>query len=253
MSTGGSGTLRTMALGEAIEIHCDHIDRFGGQAGIRHTGALKHATGQRPLHIDAFTAAAGYILDFMTARPFPDANARVGIVTALVFLDLNGVTIDCTDAELFGVVEGVRNRSMGATKLAEFFQTHACPADRARTAGVPEADIPEAAAPAVKAADAADAADAKASEAEDAADEADELNDEALDAVEERSAAASAESGGALDQPIVSPDADLPPASARKERLTEMAQFFAEDDDASAPGADGDAPPDSPAKPKTGV
>jgi death-on-curing protein len=219
-------TLRTIQLGEAIEVHCDHIDRYGGQAGIRHTGALKHATGQRPLHIDAFTAAAGYVLDFMTARPFPDANARVGLVTALVFLDLNGVTIDCTDQELLDIVEGVRDRSLGATKLAAFFTSHQCPADRPRDPGAStdaDAAIPEAAIPAVKAADALDEAAVKAQEAEDAADEAEELADEAFDEMEERNAA--------LDQPTAPPAAELPLAGERKERLTEMAQFFREDED----------------------
>jgi len=222
----GGNTLRTIALGEAIEVHCDHIDRYGGQAGIRHTGALKHATGQRPLHIDAYTAAAGYILDFMTARPFPDANARVGIVTALVFLDLNGVTIDCTDQELLDLVEGVRGRTLGATKLAEFFRSHTCPPAQARNSGATDEAIPESAIPAVKAADALDEAAAKAQEAEDAADEAEELNDEALDEIEERSSAP-------LDQPINAPggDGELPPQGERKERLTEMAQFFREADD----------------------
>lgn len=225
-------TLRTIELGEAIEVHCDHIDRYGGQAGIRHTGALKHATGQRPLHIDAYTAAAGYILDFMTARPFPDANARVGIVTALVFLDLNGVTIDCTDQALLDLVEGVRGRTLGATALAEFFKAHACPADRPRDAGVVGEAIPEAAIPAVKAADALDEAAAKAREAEDAADEAEELADEAFDEMEERNAA--------LDQPAAPAAAEeLPHAKDRKERLTEMAQFFREDDDAGDARTDG--------------
>lgn len=200
-------TLRTITLGEAIEVHCDHIDRYGGQAGIRHTGALKHATGQRPLHIDAFSAAAGYILDFMTARPFPDANARVALVTALVFLDLNGITIDATDDELIGLVEGVRGRGLGATKLAEFFQTHQCPADRPRNAGTP--------------------AEAAAESAESPAP--------------------------ALDRPMAPATPELPPSTGRKERLTEMAQFFREDDGrAPRDGADGSG--DAPLPPRrTGV
>ncbi|MHC5019027.1 MAG: hypothetical protein ACYTGX_02720, partial [Planctomycetota bacterium] len=56
-----------------------------------------------------------------------------------------------------------------------------------------------------------------------AADEAEELADEAFDEMEERNAA--------LDQPTAPPSAELPHAGERKERLTEMAQFFREDED----------------------
>ena len=116
---------RLLDLGEAIELHCDQVNRYGGQAGIRHTGALRGAVGQRDHGTDLFQTAAGYTLDFAATRPFPDANARAGVLAALVFLDLNGISIEATDDEIVELVGQVRVRKLAFKPLAAFFRSHA--------------------------------------------------------------------------------------------------------------------------------
>jgi death-on-curing protein len=116
--------VRLLDLGEAIQLHCDQVNRYGGQAGIRHTGALRGAVGQRDHGTDLFKTAAGYTLDFATTRPFPDANARAGVLAALVFLDLNGITIEATDDEIVELVGQVRARKLAFKPLAEFLRSH---------------------------------------------------------------------------------------------------------------------------------
>lgn len=116
---------RLLDLGEVIELHCDQVSRYGGTSGIRHTGALRAAVGQRAHGEDVFALAAGYCLDFVAMRPFPDGNARVGMVAALVCLELNGVALTVADDALVATVEALRTRTMGAAALADFLRVHA--------------------------------------------------------------------------------------------------------------------------------
>ena len=116
---------RLLDLGEVIELHCDQVSRYGGTSGIRHTGALRAAVGQRSHGEDVFALAAGYCLDFVAMRPFPDGNARVGMVAALVCLELNGVSLTVDDDALAATVEALRTRTMGAAALADFFRVQA--------------------------------------------------------------------------------------------------------------------------------
>jgi len=116
---------RLFDIGEAIELHCDQVNRYGGTSGVRHTGALRAAVGQKDHAADPFALAAGYCLDFVAMRPFPDGNARVGMLAALVSLDLNGISCDLADDAIVEMVEKLRGRSVGAKELANFLRAGA--------------------------------------------------------------------------------------------------------------------------------
>lgn len=46
-------------------------------------------------------------------NPFTDGNKRIGILAMLVFLEINGIKLNCTDADLiklgFGIADGSIN------------------------------------------------------------------------------------------------------------------------------------------------
>ena len=86
-----------LSLSEVLEIHQDQITRYGGFSGIRDINLLKSALGMPPatyagafLHTDICEMAAAYLFHIVKNHPFMDGNKRVGAVTALVFLLLNG-------------------------------------------------------------------------------------------------------------------------------------------------------------------
>jgi death on curing protein len=89
-----------LTLAEVIEIHADQIHRYGGQAGLRDLALLESALAQPEasfagewLHGDRYAMAAAYAYYLCQNHPFMDGNTRAALAAALVFLELNGITI----------------------------------------------------------------------------------------------------------------------------------------------------------------
>jgi death-on-curing protein len=118
-------------LEEVREIHADQIERYGGSPGIRDISLLQSAIampaagfGEQYLHGDLFEMAAAYLFHLVQNHPFVD-NKRVGVASALVFLELNGVGMKATNDALLEMVLAVVEHKMGKAWIAEFFRTHA--------------------------------------------------------------------------------------------------------------------------------
>ncbi len=89
-----------LTLAEMVEIHADQIHRYGGQAGVRDLGLLESALAQPEasfagawLHKDHYEMAAAYAYHQCQNHPFIDGNKRAALAAALVFLELNGISI----------------------------------------------------------------------------------------------------------------------------------------------------------------
>jgi death-on-curing protein len=89
-----------LTLAEVVEIHADQIHRYGGQVGIRDLALLESALvqpeasfGGEWLHTDHFEMAAAYSYHLCQNHHFIDGNKRTALAAALVFLELNGVSI----------------------------------------------------------------------------------------------------------------------------------------------------------------
>ena len=115
-------------LAEVLEIHEDQIKRYGGSPGIRDLGALESALampqsgiGGQYFHADLYEMAAAYLYHLVMGHPFIDGNKRVGTVTALVFLRLNGVHLDVTNPTLADTVLTVTEGRLSKPGLAEWF------------------------------------------------------------------------------------------------------------------------------------
>lgn len=86
-----------LTLAETAEIHAYQIDHFGGTNGLRSLDLLKSAVGMPSstfggsyLHPTIPDMAAAYLFHLVENHPFLDGNKRVGTMSALVFLELNG-------------------------------------------------------------------------------------------------------------------------------------------------------------------
>lgn len=89
-----------LTLAEIIEVHVDQIRRYGGQAGLRDVGLLQSALAQPQasfagqwLHKDLYGMAAAYAYYLCQNHPFIDGNKRTALASALVFLELNGISL----------------------------------------------------------------------------------------------------------------------------------------------------------------
>ena len=89
-----------LTLAEVIEVHVDQIRRYGGQAGLRDLGLLQSALAQPQasfagqwFHNHLYPMAAAYTYHLSQNHPFIDGNKRTALASALVFLELNGISL----------------------------------------------------------------------------------------------------------------------------------------------------------------
>lgn len=99
---------------DVIELHAAQLEVFGGGAGLRDRGLLESAVAQPQasfggqfVHDGLFSMAAAYLFHIVSNHPFVDGNKRAGLLSALVFLDLNGITISRPSDALYELTMGV--------------------------------------------------------------------------------------------------------------------------------------------------
>ena len=122
-----------LTLTETIEIHEYQIKHFGGTNGLRSLDLLKSAIGMPAstfngnyLHPAIPDMATAYLFHIVENHPFLDGNKRVGTMSALIFLELNGYDFDASDDELTGVVLQVAAGKMSKDGLSLFFRQYSC-------------------------------------------------------------------------------------------------------------------------------
>lgn len=113
---------------EVLEIHALQLADFGGLEGVRDQGLLESALEQPRatafgefLHSDLFEMAAAYLFHIVKNHAFMDGNKRTALLSALVFLDINGVSLDREDDRLYELTlasaEGRVDKRMIAEQL----------------------------------------------------------------------------------------------------------------------------------------
>lgn len=123
-----------LALEDAVAIHADQIERYGGSVGIRDLGLLDAAVamprssfGGELLHTDVYEMAAAYLYHIVCNHPFVDGNKRAGAAAALVFLELHGVQVDMDDDALVALVLSVAEGRTLKSEVANALRLHAVP------------------------------------------------------------------------------------------------------------------------------
>ena len=121
--------VRFLTLSEVLTILRDQITRYGGEFGVRDLGLLSSAiavpqaafAGQA-LHDNLHAMAAAYAFHICQNDPFVDGNKRVALATALVFLDINGVTIYDPTGRLYDMMMAVAQSRIGKSEIATLFR-----------------------------------------------------------------------------------------------------------------------------------
>ncbi len=118
-----------LELAEVLELHRSLLERYGGRPGLVDLDLLLSALdapraglGQKYLHRGPWEMAAAYLYYVITLHPFVDGNRRVAAAAALVFLELNGCTLEAEDSELERLVRDLSAGGSGKTQAAEFFR-----------------------------------------------------------------------------------------------------------------------------------
>jgi len=120
-----------ITLDDVLVIHRDQTQRYGGDAEVRDFGLLESALAQpraafagKTLHAFPFEMAAAYLFHIVQNHPFVDGNKRTGAVTALMFLDLNGINLDLPRGSVYDITIAVATGMAGKAEVTHFFQDH---------------------------------------------------------------------------------------------------------------------------------
>jgi len=114
---------------EALELHRDQIERFGGTHGMRDEGAFLSALAAAENRAyyegaDIIACAATYAFHLCQAHAFIDGNKRIGAAAMLVFLETNGKSLESDDEENIAVFLQIASGAMTRDALETFLRAH---------------------------------------------------------------------------------------------------------------------------------
>jgi death-on-curing protein len=119
-----------LSLADVVRIHAEEIELFGGQYGVRDYGLLQSALtmpeasfGGEWLHRDIYEMAAAYAFHICQNHPFTDGNKRTGLACALIFLELNGISIEDPEEVLYETMINITSGSLDKYGVAEVFRS----------------------------------------------------------------------------------------------------------------------------------
>ena len=116
---------------QILNMHRLLIKQTGGIDGLRDEGLLDSALNAPFLSFDgkdlyktlqAKAARLGFSL--IKNHPFIDGNKRIGILSMVVFLEINGIDISCTDEELIDVGLSLADGVMDTKALLKWIIEH---------------------------------------------------------------------------------------------------------------------------------
>lgn len=113
---------------DVLELHRLSLEQYGGGSGVRDLGLLESALaqprasfGEQYAHEGLYAMAAAYLFHIARNHPFVDGNKRTALLAALVFLDINGITVERESEALYeltmGVAEGRIDKAAAGLEL----------------------------------------------------------------------------------------------------------------------------------------
>lgn len=118
---------------EAITIHADQIERYGGSDGIRDQGALEAAL-YRPktgYYQDVLEEAAALWESMSQNHPFLDGNKRTAFAVTYTFLIINGLAINAEAGEVYEfVITLYAQGDFNFEQLSKWLRDNTRPTDR---------------------------------------------------------------------------------------------------------------------------
>lgn len=116
-------------LEQVLTLHLDQIEKYGGSHGIRDLKLLESAIfrpqatfGGEDLYSTIFDKAAALLHSIILNHPFLDGNKRIGIVSAIVFLELNGFRFKATNKQVVQNATKIATKKMDMVEIAVWLE-----------------------------------------------------------------------------------------------------------------------------------
>ncbi len=116
-----------------LALHDEQLAAHGGATGVRDPGGLESALA-RPRNLAAYDEdadsarlASAYAYGIARSHPFIDGNKRAALVTAELFLALNGYALTASDSECVITMLELASGALSEDSLATWFRDNSEP------------------------------------------------------------------------------------------------------------------------------
>lgn len=116
---------------DVINLQSLLLAETGGLQGIRDEGLLESALSLPfqtfdgiPLYPSQEQKAARLCYSLIMNHPFVDGNKRIGIMAMMVFLELNGIILACTDDELIDLGLNIASGKTSDKQILSWILSH---------------------------------------------------------------------------------------------------------------------------------
>ena len=116
---------------KVLLLHQLMAEATGGSSGVRDEGLLDSALENAFATFDGIELypskeekAARLGFSLVSNHAFVDGNKRIGIYIMLTFLEMNGIRLHCTDAEIVNIGLSVASGSMNYEDLRDWVYEH---------------------------------------------------------------------------------------------------------------------------------
>lgn len=116
---------------KVLLLHQLMAEATGGSIGVRDEGLLDSALENAFATFDGIELypskeekAARLGFSLVSNHAFVDGNKRIGIYIMLTFLEMNGIRLHCTDAEIVNIGLSVASGSMNYEDLRDWVYEH---------------------------------------------------------------------------------------------------------------------------------
>ena len=115
------------SLEEALELHRQLIDRFGGAEGVLDFGLLESALyrPQTGYYEDVIQMAAALMESLFINHPFVDGNKRTAFFLTDIFLRMNGwkIKVDAKEGHRF-IITMLKGKTARYLKIEKWLRRH---------------------------------------------------------------------------------------------------------------------------------
>ena len=116
---------------QVLKLHSLSINETGGLDGVRDMGLLDSSLqspfqsfAEEDIYPTIQGKAARICFLLIKNHPFLDGNKRIGILILLVFLEINGISLDCTDNELIDLGLGIASGNLDSEYVSQWIIIH---------------------------------------------------------------------------------------------------------------------------------
>ncbi|HEY6041177.1 MAG TPA: type II toxin-antitoxin system death-on-curing family toxin [Anaerolineae bacterium] len=123
--------MRYLDLEQVLRIHERAVVQYGGSLGVRDQGLLESALAApqqtmfgQDLYPDLASKAAILNFSLVKNHPFVDGNKRTGLLGLLLFLNLNGSTLNGSNDDLYDFPIDLATSRLDKEQAIEWIRRH---------------------------------------------------------------------------------------------------------------------------------